>query len=68
VLTCADMPNDPAPQPVPPLTPCTGVCRLDNHGYCIGCRRSGEEIGRWRAMSDPERRHVMDVLLPGRRP
>jgi hypothetical protein len=52
----------------PPLTPCTGVCRLDNCGYCIGCRRTGEEIGRWRAMSDAERLHVMRVLLPARDP
>ena len=50
-----------------PLTPCTGVCRLDERGYCVGCRRTGEEIGRWRAMSDFERLHVMQVILPGRR-
>lgn len=60
------MPNDAEPQPATILTPCTGVCRLDSHGHCIGCRRSGEEIGRWRTMSDAERRYVMDVLLPGR--
>jgi len=62
------MSNEPPSAPSSPATPCIGICRLDSRGYCIGCRRSGEEIGRWRAMSDPERRHVMDVLLPGRRP
>jgi hypothetical protein len=50
-----------------PLTPCTGVCRLDGRGYCLGCRRTGEEIARWRAMTDVERLHVMRVILPGRR-
>ena len=61
------MSNAPDPLQNPPLTPCTGVCRLDERGYCVGCRRTGEEIGRWRAMSDFERLHVMQVILPGRR-
>ncbi len=51
----------------PPLTPCIGTCRLDVHGYCIGCQRSGEEIGRWRTMSDAERLHVMRDILPLRK-
>lgn len=62
------MSNAPSPAENPPLTPCTGICRLDGRGYCIGCRRTGEEIGRWRAMSDAERLHVMQVLLPEREP
>ena len=50
-----------------PLTPCINTCRLDERGYCIGCQRSGEEIGRWRTMSQVERRHVMQQVLPLRR-
>jgi predicted Fe-S protein YdhL (DUF1289 family) len=50
-----------------PLTPCIGTCRLDPRGYCIGCQRSGEEIGRWRMMSQAERRYVMQQILPLRR-
>jgi len=50
-----------------PLTPCTGVCRLDERGYCVGCQRTGDEIGRWRTLSDFERQHVMQVILPQRR-
>ncbi|HWU76902.1 MAG TPA: DUF1289 domain-containing protein [Rhodanobacter sp.] len=61
------MPNTSNPIEISPLTPCTGICRLDERGYCEGCRRSGEEIGRWRDMSDVERLHVMQVILPGRR-
>jgi hypothetical protein len=49
-----------------PLTPCIGICRLDERGYCVGCQRTGEEIGRWRAMSDAERLYVMQVILPSR--
>jgi predicted Fe-S protein YdhL (DUF1289 family) len=60
------MPNDPSPAETPALSPCIGTCRLDDRGYCVGCRRTGEEIGRWRAMSDTERLYVMQVILPGR--
>jgi predicted Fe-S protein YdhL (DUF1289 family) len=59
------MPNEPAPASA--LTPCIGTCRLDERGYCVGCRRTGEEIGRWRMMSDAERLHVMRVVLPTRK-
>jgi predicted Fe-S protein YdhL (DUF1289 family) len=52
----------------PILTPCVGICRLDPRGYCIGCRRSGDEIARWRDMSEAERRHWMDVVQPTRPP
>ena len=60
------MSNVPDPLQTLPLSPCTGVCRLDDRGYCVGCRRTGEEIGRWRTMSDFERLHVMRVILPAR--
>jgi len=60
------MPNAPNSTEALPLTPCIGICRLDDRGYCIGCQRTGEEIGRWRAMSDAERLYVMQVILPGR--
>ncbi|HXD37668.1 MAG TPA: DUF1289 domain-containing protein, partial [Rhodanobacter sp.] len=39
------MSNDHSSSPAP-LTPCIQLCRLDPFGYCVGCRRSGEEIGR----------------------
>jgi predicted Fe-S protein YdhL (DUF1289 family) len=61
------MSSVPNPTETPSLTPCIGLCRLDVHGYCIGCLRTGEEIGRWRAMSDAERLRVMREVLPLRR-
>jgi predicted Fe-S protein YdhL (DUF1289 family) len=61
------MSNAPA-APAPVLTPCVGICRLDPRGLCVGCRRSGEEIARWRQMSDEQRRYWMDVVLPSRPP
>jgi len=52
--------------PLAILSPCVGVCRLDPRGYCLGCYRTGDEIARWRSMSDTERAHFMDVVLPER--
>lgn len=60
------MSNTPHSAETLPLTPCIGICRLDARGYCVGCQRSGDEIARWRGMSDAERLHVMDVILPDR--
>lgn len=53
------------PQPAI-LTPCTGVCTLGPDGYCFGCHRTGAEIAGWLQMSDAQRLHLMDVVLPQR--
>lgn len=37
-----------------PASPCIKVCALGSHGYCTGCLRTGEEIGRWMTMSPAE--------------
>lgn len=58
-------PYDPAVSAAP-LTPCIGVCRLDERGLCEGCLRSGEEIARWRGMDDAERLRYMREVLPAR--
>ena len=52
------------PQPI--LSPCIGVCHLDADGYCEGCRRSGDEIARWIAMGEAERRRIVEDVLPQR--
>ena len=45
------------------LSPCIGICMLDQKtGYCLGCRRTIEEIGRWAMMDDAQRRAVLDKL------
>lgn len=47
-------------------TPCVKVCVLDPvTGYCIGCGRSGPEIGGWIGMGAEARRRVM-ADLPAR--
>jgi predicted Fe-S protein YdhL (DUF1289 family) len=48
------------------LSPCIGVCSLGPDGLCEGCLRTVDEIAAWSRMSDAERLHVMDDLLPRR--
>jgi predicted Fe-S protein YdhL (DUF1289 family) len=48
-------------------TPCLGICLIAPHdGMCVGCARTQDEIARWSAMDDAERRAVM-TALPDRR-
>ena len=48
------------------LSPCIGVCMLDDEGQCMGCFRSAAEIARWMHMGDDERLHLMETVLPER--
>ena len=57
-----------------PPSPCTKVCALDPQGYCAGCRRTAQEIGRWMSMSPEEQWELIGELerrwreLPARKP
>lgn len=46
----------------PPPSPCVNVCVLDGDGLCIGCLRTGDEIGRWRDMSAAEQWALVERL------
>jgi len=48
------------------LSPCIGICRLDELGLCVGCRRTTSEIARWGQMGDAERLRLMEIVLPMR--
>jgi predicted Fe-S protein YdhL (DUF1289 family) len=48
------------------LSPCIGVCTLDEAGFCHGCLRSTSEIARWTQMGDDERLRLMEQVLPAR--
>ena len=50
------------------LSPCVGVCNLDDDGLCEGCLRSSAEIAHWSQMNDDERLHLMVIVLPTRQP
>ena len=45
------------------MSPCIGICTIDRKsGFCLGCKRTIDEIGRWVIMDDTERRKILDVL------
>jgi uncharacterized protein len=47
-------------------SPCIKVCVIDPAtGFCIGCGRTGHEIGSWMAMT-PETRRSVIADLPSR--
>ena len=48
------------------LSPCIGVCSLDEQGLCEGCHRTTAEIARWSQMNDDERLRLMEHVLPER--
>lgn len=46
-------------------SPCLGICHLDaTRGLCVGCGRTGVEIGDWPGMSDADRLAVYRRLPP----
>ncbi|MEQ1489874.1 MAG: DUF1289 domain-containing protein [Terricaulis sp.] len=50
----------------PISTPCIKVCAVSGiTNQCIGCGRSLQEIARWGAMEEAERKAIM-AELPGR--
>jgi len=63
-MTAADSTPGPSSNP---SSPCIGICRLDERGYCIGCLRTGDEIARWRGMEEQERLRYMRDVLPSRK-
>ena len=46
-----------------PPSPCIDVCVIDTDGkYCLGCRRSLDEIAAWPTLSVEEKRAVLKAL------
>jgi predicted Fe-S protein YdhL (DUF1289 family) len=44
-------------------SPCVGICQIDQAtGWCLGCGRTGNEIGHWLGMSDVERLELWGEL------
>lgn len=50
----------------PPSTvasPCIKVCTFDESGeYCIGCKRTPEEMRDWYIMTDDEKNNLLEQL------
>jgi hypothetical protein len=44
-------------------TPCINVCELDkSKTYCIGCKRTKEELFNWAALSEEEQLKKIEEL------
>jgi len=44
-------------------SPCVRVCQIDRKtGWCLGCWRTGAEIGAWPTMDAPGRLALLDAL------
>lgn len=41
------------------LSPCVGICALDDNDLCIGCFRTGREISDWGDMSNDQKKEVL---------
>ncbi len=48
------------------LSPCIGICSIDEDGLCGGCHRTGDEIAHWPLMNDDLRLRLMEDVLPRR--
>lgn len=44
------------------LSPCIGICSLDDAGLCLGCHRTATEIAAWTRMDDEQRLRLMELL------
>jgi predicted Fe-S protein YdhL (DUF1289 family) len=46
-----------------PPSPCISVCQIDDAtGWCLGCKRTVDEIRDWIIMTPDERQRVLDLL------
>lgn len=43
-------------------SPCVKICKLDEKGFCLGCKRSKEEIKNWIFYTDEERNKIIISL------
>ena len=51
---------------IPVLSPCVGICTIDEHGLCRGCFRNLQEIGAWLSYTPAQREHLTETVLPAR--
>ncbi|NNF39764.1 MAG: DUF1289 domain-containing protein [Woeseiaceae bacterium] len=49
-----------------PPSPCNSICTLDDDNYCLGCKRTLDEIARW-ALMDADEQWAVVAALPSRK-
>jgi len=42
-------------------SPCVRTCKIVD-GFCVGCKRTGEEISKWSWIQESERLEIIEVL------
>lgn len=42
-----------------PPSPCIGVCKMDDKGFCMGCVRTVDEIRNWSIMLPEQRNNTL---------
>lgn len=52
-------------------SPCVGVCKIGDEGFCLGCYRSAFEVRFWMKFPDPRKREIkaeckMRALIVGK--
>ncbi|SMM98374.1 hypothetical protein SPONN_2285 [uncultured Candidatus Thioglobus sp.] len=46
----------------PIKTPCVSICKYNKENYCVGCKRSSDEISGWINYSNDLREAIMQDL------
>jgi predicted Fe-S protein YdhL (DUF1289 family) len=50
------------------ISPCNQDCEMDQKtGYCRGCFRTTDEIMEWGFLTNKERKHFIETILPSRK-
>ena len=44
------------------VSPCVGICALNESDICVGCYRTGIEISAWGEMKESEKRSVLALI------
>ncbi len=50
------------PRPGYPASPCNSICTLDESNFCVGCRRSLEEIVAWSTLTAEQQWAIVRAL------
>lgn len=45
-----------------PPSPCIGVCKIDDEGFCMGCVRTIDEIRNWSIMLPEQRNNTLQKI------
>lgn len=43
-------------------SPCISICIYNINEYCIGCKRTRDEISNWKTYTSEKRKYIMSLL------